>query len=883
MESNSPPKLFLRFFRWFCHPKLLKYIEGDLMELYEERKAESGKRKADLRFIVDVLMLFRPGIIKPTEGYRNLNTYGMYKSYFKIGLRNLLHNKGYSLISIGGLAIGMMVAIVNGLWIWHEFSYNKYYENYDRIAQVVEVGLNLKGGGTDKANTMTYPLGTELIENYSGQFKRIARATSPQEKILNAGEVMITSRGLYVDESGPELFSFQMIRGTRGSLTQMNSIMLAQSAATALFGSRDPINQTIRINNETDVTVTGVFEDFPQNTEFNDVKFFAPWNLYVSENKWIQERALTNWRNHFLKIYVEIEEGNSFRSASSRIKSALQFAPEDLEEAKKRRAQLDLYPMSDWHLYPTWLRPGQMEPVFMLKLVVAIGAFVLMLACVNFVNLSTARSEKRAKEIGIRKTIGSMRNQLVNQFFSETFLMVVFSFILAIVLTTLVLPGFNAIASKNMEMLWDNVWFWLACFGFVIFTSLLAGFYPALYLSSFNPTHSLKGTFRVGRFASLPRKVLVVFQFSISVILIIGTVVVYRQIQYAKDRPVGYDREGLIMMRKRSNDFIGKYEMLRHELTNTGVVYEVSESMGPMTSISSGNGGWDWKGRNPEDDKSFGTLSVSHLHGKTVGWQFVQGRDFDLSIASDSLGIVINESALLRMNLQDPIGEPVSWTWWSDKSKVLNYKILGVIKDMIMDSPYAPAQPTIFYLKGHNGSPSWVNIKINPQVSIREALPKIESVFKRVIPTVPFEYQFADEEYAAKFGKEERIANMAFIFAGLAIFISCLGLLGLASFVAETRTKEIGIRKVLGASVATLWRMLSRDFVWLVLISCIMATPVAYYLMSRWLQKFMYHTEISIWVFVVTGAGAIGVTLLTISFQAIKTALMSPVKSLRSE
>jgi putative ABC transport system permease protein len=428
-----------------------------------------------------------------------------------------------------------------------------------------------------------------------------------------------------------------------------------------------------------------------------------------------------------------------------------------------------------------------------------------------------------------------------------------------------------------------NGWFWLACFCFVMFTSLLAGVYPALYLSSFNPIRALKGTFRIGRFALLPRKVLVVFQFSISVILIIGTMVVYRQIQYAKDRPVGYTREGLIMMRKQSSDFNGKYEVLRNELKNTGMVYEVSESMGPMTEIYSGNGGWDWKDRNPEEDKNFATLSVSHLHGKTVGWQFVQGRDFDPSIASDSLGIVITESALHYMKLEEPIGEPVSWTWWSDKSRVLNYKILGVIKDMVMDSPYAPAEPTIFYVKGLNGNPTWINIKINPQVSVSEALPKIESVFKKVIPAVPFEYKFADDEYAAKFGKEERIANLAFIFAGLAIFISCLGLLGLASFVAETRTKEIGIRKVLGASVAGLWRMLSKDFVWLVLIACIVATPLAYYLMNEWLQKFVYRTNISIWVFVATGVGAISITLITISYQAIKAALMNPVNSLKSE
>jgi putative ABC transport system permease protein len=851
------------------------------LEIYK-KDVESSPRKAKWKFTWSVIKYFRPEFIKSFNSHQP-NAYSMYKSYFKIGWRNLLRYKGYSLINIGGLAIGMMVAILNGLWIWHELSYNKYFNNYNRIAKVAEVGLNPEDGRFYKGTTVTYPLGTQLTENYAGQFKRIARATFQNEKILTAGEIKITSRGLYIEDSAPELFSFKMISGTRNALTEMHSVVISQSIAASLFGSHDPINQTLRINNKTDVTVTGVYEDFPQNTEFNEVGFFAPWSLYVWENKWIQERALTDLRNHFFNIYVEIEEGKTFEEVSSRIKGALQFAPEDLENAKKRKAELDLYPMSDWHLYPNWRGAGQMEPVLMLKLVGAIGLFVLALACINFVNLSTARAEKRAKEIGIRKTIGSIRSQLVSQFFSESFLVVIFSFILAIVLTVLVLPGFNLIASKNMEIPLGNGWFWLACFCFVMFTSLLAGVYPALYLSSFNPIRALKGTFRIGRFASLPRKVLVVFQFSISVILIIGTMVVYRQIQYAKDRPVGYTREGLIMMRKQSSDFNGKYEVLRNELKNTGMVYEVSESMGPMTEIYSGNGGWDWKDRNPEEDKNFATLSVSHLHGKTVGWQFVQGRDFDPSIASDSLGIIITESALHYMKLEEPIGEPVSWTWWSDKSRVLNYKILGVIKDMVMDSPYAPAEPTIFYVKGLNGNPTWINIKINPQVSVSEALPKIESVFKKVIPAVPFEYKFADDEYAAKFGKEERIANLAFIFAGLAIFISCLGLLGLASFVAETRTKEIGIRKVLGASVAGLWRMLSKDFVWLVLIACIVATPLAYYLMNEWLQKFVYRTNISIWVFVATGVGAISITLITISYQAIKAALMNPVNSLKSE
>ncbi len=882
MKKETPPKLFLRFFRWFCHPKLRDSIEGDITELYDERAKESGKRKADIKFIIDVLLLFRPGIIKPPEGYKNLNTYGMYKSYFKIGWRNLLRNKGYSMINIGGLAIGMTVAMLNGLWIWDEFSYDKYFTNYDHIAQVADRGINLEEGGQWLGTTMTYPLSTELMDHYQQHFTRITRVSWEVDGILSVGEKMMPVKGYYADATMPEMFTFKMIKGSSAGLKNMSSILISESVAQSLFGGEDPINRTLRMNNKTEVTITGVYEDFPANTEFKGRRFFAPWSLFLSENKWIEARAMTDWRNHFIKIYVELPPESSFADVNAKVKGALKFDPADQAQAAKQHQELYLYPMSRWHLYPPSYRNSHYDPITMIVMVGTIGGFVLLLACINFINLSTARSEKRAKEVGIRKTVGSVRRQLINQFYTESFLVVSFAFCAALLFASLFLPWFNDVASKEIAMPWANIWFWSSGLAFIVLTSVLAGSYPALYLSSFNPIKALKGSFRIGRLASLPRQVLVVFQFSISIILIIGTAIVYQQIQYAKNRPVGYDREGLIMIQKKSSDFDGKYNVLRNELKNTGVVFEVSESMGPVTEVYSGNNGWDWKGRNPNIDEGFATLAVSHTHGKTAGWQFIDGRDFDLALASDSSGLVINESAAKFMGLKNPVGELVSWTWWMDK-RVLNYKILGVIKDMVMASPYEPIEPTMFYLKGFNGTPSWLNIKINPKASPNEALSAIESVFKKVIPTVPFEYKFVDEEYAAKFAKEERIGKLASVFGVLAIFISCLGLLGLASFVAEQRTKEIGIRKVLGASVVGLWKMLSRNFVALVIISCLVATPIAYYLLKNWLQKFEYRTEISIWILVGTGAGAIGITLITVSYQAIKAAMMNPVKSLRSE
>jgi putative ABC transport system permease protein len=806
----------------------------------------------------------------------------MYKSYLKVAWRNLLRNKSYSIINIGGLAIGMTVAMLNGLWIWNELSYNKYFENYGRVAQIAETGFDFERGGTWVGTTMVYPLGTELIDNYSQHFKRIARTSWYGDYILSAGQNKLSANGLYVDSDFPDMFSFRMIRGVRSSLSKPQSVLISASASRALFGDEDPLNRTISINNKTEVTITGVYEDFPGNTQFSGVNFFAPMSLFLADNKWIEESALADWRNHFMKIYVELPEGKSFEEVNAQVKTALRFDPEDQAKATKAKRELYLYPMSEWYLHPPGLRTGQYEPIMMIRLVGAIGLFVLLLACINFMNLSTARSEKRAKEVGIRKTIGSVRQQLVQQFFSESLLVVCFAFILALTLATACLPKFNEIASKQIEIPLTNFWFWGAGIVFVILTSLLAGSYPAMYLSSFNPVKVLKGTFRMGMLAALPRKILVVFQFSISVILIIGTAIVYQQIQFAKNRPVGYDRNGLIMIPKRSAEFYGKYDVLRNEWKKTGAVLEVSESMGAVTEVVSGNNGWDWKGRNPNIDESFATLAVSHLHGKTAGWQFILGRDFDIEQASDSSAIIINESALNIMGLANPIGEPVTWTWWTDKRK-MDYKIIGVVKDMVMDSPYAPVEPTVFYLRGFNGTPTWINIKVNPQVSLQEALPKIQAVFEKIIPSAPFEYKFADEEYALKFAKEERIGRLASIFAVLAIFISCLGLVGLASFVAEQRTKEIGIRKVLGASVSNLWQMLSKDFVVLVVISCLVATPMAYYFLSGWLQKFSYRTEISVWILMSTAIGAIALTVLTVSYQAIKAALMNPVKSLRSE
>jgi len=506
-----------------------------------------------------------------------------------------------------------------------------------------------------------------------------------------------------------------------------------------------------------------------------------------------------------------------------------------------------------------------------------IGVFVLLLACINFMNLSTARSEKRAKEVGIRKAVGSLRSQLVQQFYGESLLISFFAFALSLALVQLILPWFNKVADKEINILWTNPLFWTICFVFTVITGLLAGSYPALYLSSFNPVKVLKGTFRAGRFTGAPRKVLVVVQFTVSIALIIGTAIVYRQIQYAKNRPVGYSQAGLVTMQMKSSDFNQKYDVLKTELTNTGVVTNVARANYAITDTRGWNGGFYWEGKSPIEGQSFNTISVSQEYGKTVGWELLQGRDFSKELASDSASIILNESAVKLAGLNNPVGQLVKWE--PGYREPAYYKIIGVVKDMVKGSPFKTTFPSVIFL----GEGNWVFVRINPNTSIHEALSKMEAGFKKVIPTLPFDYKFVDEEYGLKFVAEERIGKLATFFAVLAIIISCMGLFGLASYVAEQRTKEIGVRKVLGASVLNLWKLLSKDFITLVIISCFIAIPVAWYFLNGWLQKYEYRTDMAWWIF----AGAIGcsllITLITVSFQAIKAAITNPVKSLRTE
>lgn len=796
----------------------------------------------------------------------------MLKNYFKIALRNLLKNKGYTFINVAGLASGMAVALLIGLWIWDELTFNKYHKNYDHLAQVWQHNEYNGEKGSQTANP--YVMAEEIRNNFGSDFKYVLQSTWNFDRVLAVGDKKFNKSGMYWEPGVIDMLSINLLQGIpETALKDPYSIILSESLAKTFFDDADPIGQTLRINDKNDVKVTGVYEDLPYNSHFREMSFIMPWQLYLIESEWIKNMN-DPWGSNFTQTWAQIADHADMDQVSAKIVNVKYNKVS--EDDRRYKPEVFLHPMAKWHLYSEFKDGknvgGRIEFVWLFGI---IGVFVLLLACINFMNLSTARSEKRAKEVGIRKSVGSARTQLINQFFTESIVVALIAFIVSLGFTYLTLPLFNEVADKRITLPWANATFWFIGLSFSIVTGIIAGSYPALYLSSFQPVQVLKGTFRVGRLASLPRKILVVLQFTVSVTLIIGTIVVFRQVEFAKDRPIGYDRNGLINIYLQTQDIHKHFEAVRNELINQRAIVEMTEAGSPTTQVWNTNGGFTWAGKDPALAVDFPNNGVSHEFGKTVGWNFKEGRDFSRDFASDSNAFVINEAAAKFLGFKNPVGEILTW---NDR----NYTIIGVIQDMIIESPYEPVRAALWHIDRYDNA-NLVILKLNPEVNAHESIEKIKGVFTHYNPASPFEYTFVDAEYARKFSDEERIGKLASAFALLAIFISCLGIFGLASFVAEQRTKEIGVRKVLGASVVNLWGMLSKDFLMLVSISLGLSMPMAWFFMNGWLEKYEYRSDISWWIFVVAAVGALSITLATVSFQAIKAALMNPVNSLRSE
>ncbi|MXV51946.1 FtsX-like permease family protein [Pedobacter sp. HMF7647] len=793
----------------------------------------------------------------------------MIKNYLKTAWRNILTKKSTSFINISGLAVGMAVALLIGLWINNELSFNKYNEHYDHVARVMQ--SKTISGTINTNENIPVPLAAELRTTYKNNFKNVVLASGTWNHILNSGDKQLLKTGSFMQPEAPELLSLHMIRGTRKGLNDPSSVLLAATTARALYGNVDPTGKMLKLDNKMPVKISGVYDDLPKNSSFNDLAFIAAWQLYYAADPNLK-KADTDWGNNSYLLYVRLNDNADVNTVSSQIKDA-KLHRVDQGSAKFKPVIL-LQPMSRWHLYAEYKNGvntgGQITYIWLFGL---IGVFVLLLACINFMNLSTARSEKRAREVGVRKAVGSLRSQLIMQFFTESIAVSLLSFLFAIVFAWLALPLFNEVAGKQINIPWGNPLFWLLCLSFSTFAGLLAGTYPALYLSSFNPVKVLKGAVKVGRFSKLPRQMLVVMQFAVSIILIIGTVIIFKQIHYSQNRAVGYNRNGLITIEVNSGTIHKQFEAFRNDLINSGAIVNITESSSSTTGIFGGVGGLKWSGKDPQMNDEFGMVGVNTSYGETVGWQLTQGRDFAAS-AADSSSVILNEAAVTYMGLKHPVGETIDW--WGKK-----YQVAGVIKNMVMSSPYEPAKQTIFLMDTKPGN--FLIIRINPRLSANTAINKIQGIWKQYAPAEPLDFRFADQEYQKKFADEQKIGTLAGIFSVLAIFISCMGIFGMAIFVAEQRIKEIGVRKILGASTFNLWRMLSMDFVVLVVISLIIASPIAWYLMYNWVGRYVYHTELSWWIFAITGVGTIVITLLTVSYQSLKAAIMNPVKSLKAD
>lgn len=792
----------------------------------------------------------------------------MFKNYLLVALRQLRKNRGSSFVNIFGLATGMAIALVIGIWASDELSIDQDIPNGNRVVEIMQ--NQWPKGQTDEKTPPSYvgftvsaALNPWLQKaNYKDVFAQTAMTLWPGQHLLVTGDKSISRTGTSAEHTFPLIFGYHFLSGTAESMRDPNTALISKSTAMALYGTENAVGKTFNYENRRPFTVGGVYADQPANSSLKDIDFFI--SMANEETSWV--RNVNNFEDHNCRMFALLTGNVTAAQATSRIKNIcspyVKYAYENYKAVPFKSLYL--------HYDENAVGDGRFAYVRMLGI---IGVFILFLACINFMNLATARSEKRAKEVGIRKTVGSLRGHLITQFLGESVLLSLLSFVFAVTVAALTLPWFNQLAGKTMSFPWTNPLFWSLSLICVMLTGLLAGSYPAFYLSSFRPVKVLKGTFKAGKGASSPRKVLVVAQFSISLALIIGTIVVFRQIQFAKDQPLGYDQGGLINVPDNTQELDTHFEALRQGLLNTGVVASIANSSTNINEFYQ-NDFFEWEGMSEEAKTlTFRDIFVNADYGPTMGWKIVKGRDFSREHLTDSTAAIVNETGAGILGFKDPIGKTIKF---SGKP----YTIIGVTKNMISNSPYNPVQPAIFMGGGGHGV---FTIRIKPGTPVRTAITAMERVFKQFNPSSPFIYSFIDEEYQKKFSTESRIGNLATVFSALAILISCLGLFGLASFVAEQRTKEIGVRKVLGAGVTGLWALLSADFIKLVALSMLISMPLSYYCMNQWLQNYALHSSLSAWIFVVAGLGLLLVTVATVSYQAVRAALMNPVKSLRTE
>ena len=786
----------------------------------------------------------------------------MLKNYIKIAIRNLLARKAFSIINITGLAVGMAGAILIFLWVQNEYSFDSFHANNKTLYKVWYRFVTKDYTGTQ--DVTAGPLGEALKQGYPG-VKSSARIYWSTNRLFNYKDVSIKAKGNDVDKAFLTMFSFPFLEGNAAhALDEVNGIVLTSHLAKKIFKNTDPINQLLKLDNKQVYKVTGVLKDLPNNTEFDfEYLLRLPANgAFNNDNSWESNSYYT---------YVQLQPNANVEQVNQKIANIVkQHSPGN------KNTEVFLYPFSKMHLYSRFDNGkavgGRIEVI---RLLLWIAIIVLLIACINFMNLSTAQSEKRAKEVGVRKVMGAARFSLISQFLVESIAITFIAGLIALVLVQLCLPAFNQLTTKNLNVNYSAPVYWLAFFSFVLLTGFLAGSYPAFFLSAFCPIKVLKGKINAVRSIADPRKVMVVLQFSVAIVLVISTIVIYRQIKFAQNRDTGYRVDHLVEV-PVEGDIRKNYAVIKNDLLASGAAVAMCQTSLDVTMDGATGGGFSTDGANKDQQNLlFSRFGTSGDFVKTMGLKLIGGRDIDLNTyPSDSLSCMLNETAVKQLRIKNAVGSYI-------KSGTFPIKVVGVFKDFIINSPYVNTGPMIVF-----ASKNWIYntvIRFNPQNDMSKNLQIAEKIFKKYNPAYPFTYQFVDSEYQQKFKDQQQTGTLSAVFAGLTIFISCLGLFGLASYMAENRAKEISIRKVLGASVAGITSMLAKEFVLLVIIAIAVASPIAWWAMNKWLQDFSYRISIGWITFAAAGFTAIAIAVLTVSFQSVKAANANPVKALKAE
>ena len=787
----------------------------------------------------------------------------MIRNYFLTALRNFAKNKFYTFINIAGLSIGTTCSILILLWVFDEMTYDKFLTKSDRLYQ-----LWVNSYYDNKINTWrSVPLPTyEGLKNEDSNIKNTVVADWGGDHLLTVGETKLMLEGYYVSEEFLEMFEFPLVFGdATTALDDPNNIVITEETAKVFFGDEDPLNKVIRVDNEGDLKVVAILEGVPKNSSF-EFDYLLPWKFRRQTNPWVIDNE-DNWGNYSFQVFVELDDPEHKDKVDESIRTLLQ---EHGEEDMK--PELFLYPMERWRLYSSFENgeeKGGMSDFVQLFSITAI--FIIVIACINFMNLSTARSEKRAKEVGIRKSVGSTKFHLVMQFIAESMMISFVAFVLALLLAQLVLPFYNNLVEKELFINFQSWEIWVFSLIMIGFIGWISGSYPAFYLSSFQPVKVLKGSTNSGKGGSWPRKILVTTQFMFSIFLIIATLMIYQQIQLVKNRELGYNQENLVFV-ELNKELKDNYQVLKEELLMKGLIESATISNSPVTQINSNNF-LGWPGKPEEQRVIFTTITCNYDYAKTMGVEMLLGRDFSEDHVSDSSAIIVNKAALDLMQLEDPIGTELDL--WGGKRT-----LIGVVDNILMGSPYNEVKPLFMIMDDWWG---YITMRVGPTDNLSGRIEEIGKVFNKYNAAYPFDYQFADLEFQKKFSTIEMTNRLATIFASLAIFITGLGLFGLAAFTAEQRTKEIGVRKVLGATVTNIINLLSKDFTILVVVAFIITAPLSWWALNSYLERYQVRIELEFWVFPLTGLVVLLFALFIVSSQALKAAHANPANSLRDE